>query len=270
MEGIELVGQERYHSVWAHTNIYGDHAEIVQRKTVRELRVNRVWQGAFDVQRPERLLTPYMQQMMLALLYPWALRRFLVIGHGAGCLPRALWAVAPWARIDSIEIDPEILAATHLYMHVPPAPPGGAMRHTPGVRLHLADGCDFLAAPPTTYDAIFVDAFVGDELPGGLFSPQVLLHLRQALRPGGVAAINVPQFDVGIGRRAMQSLVRYLGSPRVYDPRTPERHDFLNLIAVTPVPAASNAYLHRRRAWLRSQSETLGVDVDILVANRVY
>lgn len=254
----------RYKSHWSTLTPLGDRIEVVERGALLQLRVNGVWQGELDRSNPCLLPTPYMQHMLLALCFSGALRRFLVIGLGTGCIPKALHYLLPRARIDVVEIDPSIVKIAKRFFEVPVVKESDA--HKPGIRIHVADGTEFLRRPPVTYDVIFVDAFTGGELPADLRSRRAMWDIRRALAPGGVLAFNLSRLDFFAVNDVQRHITELIAPPVLFDPKNAERHDDLNLVLLAPTPHNSRR-MRERRLLLEDHREALGIEVEAYLQN---
>jgi spermidine synthase len=134
----------------------------------------------------EALLVP-------ALLLASQLDRVLVVGSGEGVVSQL--AVAAGARwVDHVDIDREAveLCARHLPYGYTPEELRTAEQGNGPVRVHYADGWDFLehaARSAHRYDVVVVD--LPDERPGPaqhnrLYQAEFLAACRSVLAPGGV------------------------------------------------------------------------------------
>ncbi len=142
------------------------------------------WQSRLDPADPIRLVAPYMQAMMLALLFRPEPARVHVLGLGGGRIPVFLRHLYPDLWIDCTEIDPQIpLLAARFFGFRPDA----------RMRIVIGDGREVLASsPPGQYDIIFVDGFCGiGSAPLRLSSREFFGICRARLAPGGVIAVNV-------------------------------------------------------------------------------
>jgi spermidine synthase len=116
----------------------------------------------------------------LARGYAPEARDVLCIGMGVGIVPMAL--AREGARVDVVEINPTVVPLAEKFFAFEPA----------RVRLTIGDGRQFLAtAPPAQYDAIVLDAFVGDSAPSHLLTREAFAAMRRCLRPGGVLVMNL-------------------------------------------------------------------------------
>lgn len=256
----------RYKSRWSGVSPLGDRIEVIERGPVVQLRVNGVWQGEMDRSRQRILPTPYMQQMLLSLCYAAAMRRFLVIGLGTGRLPKALHAILPKARIDVVEIDPVIVGVAKRYFDLPVH--RSSLRSAPGLYVYTQDGVEFVSKVTTTYDAIFVDAFTGGELPEAFRSRKTMWKLSRSLAPGGVLTMNLSRLDVFALQDVVDHMRVFLGPPAIFDPKNDERHDDLNVVLISPTIDHAKRMRERRR-FLEEHHDILGLDVGLMLANQL-
>ena len=131
---------------------------------------------------PDDLPVRYTQVMTVGVLYPPALKRVLMIGLGGGSISSYLGRFMPDATIDTVEVDPGVIAAAKKYF---------GMKETPRVRYLEGDGRVFLNRHKESYDLILVDAFHGGYVPFHLLTREFYSLVRQRLAPGGAAAFNV-------------------------------------------------------------------------------
>jgi spermidine synthase len=108
--------------------------------------------------------------------------RALVIGLGTGTTLGTL-AAYPWQRLDVVEISPAIERAARRYFREPNL---GSL-DDPRVKLHLADGRNFLLVSSERYDLISMELssiwFAGA---ASLYSREFYGLVREHLTPGGV------------------------------------------------------------------------------------
>ena len=110
-------------------------------------------------------------------------RRALVIGGGDGGVLRELGRHPELETIDICEIDEEVINVACEFL-----PEISCGYDDPRVRVHIADGSEFVKDKPESYDVIIVDSTD----PGGpgapLFGEAFYRDMKRALRPGGVIA----------------------------------------------------------------------------------
>ena len=114
----------------------------------------------------------------LARAYTRDLRSALCIGLGVGIVPREF--AREGARVDVVEINPAVAPV--------------AQRHfdcdLEKFHLDFDDGRHFLNRTTNRYDAIILDAFLGDSSPVHLMTREAFASMRQRLNPGGALVIN--------------------------------------------------------------------------------
>ena len=120
----------------------------------------------------------------------------LVLGMGAGASVRAVRAADPAADVDAVEIDPLVVRVAAERFGVGPGP---------RLRVHVGDARRFLAAADRAWDVVQLDLFRGGpDVPGHLVTREFFALVRDRLRPGGVAMVNV--FDVAPGHPLLASV----------------------------------------------------------------
>lgn len=114
----------------------------------------------------------------LAKTYTEKLETALVIGLGVGIVPRQL--AEEGVQVDVVEINPHVADIARDFFHFDPAK----------VNLHIDDGRHFLRATSRQYDAILLDAFLGDSSPAHLMTQECFQDIKSKLQPQGVLVIN--------------------------------------------------------------------------------
>jgi spermidine synthase len=114
----------------------------------------------------------------LARGYREPIRDVLVIGLGGGIVPMEF--AREGARVDVVEINPAIPPVAQKFFDFDPAQ----------VNVALGDGRPFLNSTARRYDAILVDAFLGDSSPSHLMTREAFAAMRARLQPGGVVVLN--------------------------------------------------------------------------------
>jgi spermidine synthase len=131
---------------------------------------------------PDDLPVRYTQMMTIAAIYPPEIRKVLMIGLGGGSMSSYLGRFLPHVEIDTVEVDPGVIAAAKKYF---------GMKETARVRYHEGDGRVFLNRRKETYDLVLLDAFQGGYVPFHLLTKEFYALLKQRLAPGGAAVFNV-------------------------------------------------------------------------------
>jgi len=115
----------------------------------------------------------------LAHAYTPSIQDALCIGLGVGIVPREF--AQEGVRVYVVEINPAVVPIAQRYFDLDPS------------KLHLSigDGRYFVnEAPAQKYDAIILDAFLGDSCPSHLMTRQAFQAMRRILRPQGTLVIN--------------------------------------------------------------------------------
>ena len=102
----------------------------------------------------------------------------LCIGLGVGITPMEF--ARQGARVDVVEINPAVVPVAVRFF--------GLQREQ--INLAIDDGRHFLNRCRKQYDAVILDAFLGDSSPSHLLTREAFGSMRRVLRPGGALVIN--------------------------------------------------------------------------------
>jgi spermidine synthase len=110
------------------------------------------------------------------------LRTVAILGNAGGTTARAMGVFYPRARIDGVELDPDVTAVGRRYFGLDDNP-----------RLHVitADARPFLRSTKKRYDLIVVDAYRPPYVPFYLTTREFFRLVRSRLAPGGAIVLNV-------------------------------------------------------------------------------
>ncbi len=114
----------------------------------------------------------------LAKVYTPRTEDVLCIGMGIGIVPMEF--AREGARVDVAEINPAVVPVAEKFFGLEPSK----------LRLHLTDGRYFLNQTPHRFDAVILDAFLGDSCPSHLMTREAFGSVRRVLKPDGVLVIN--------------------------------------------------------------------------------
>ena len=148
-------------------------------------------QSSMRLDSPDALQIDYTRTMMGFLLLTPLARNISMIGLGGGSLAKFCHRHLPNARITVVENNPGVIALRHEF-NIP----------DDDARLAVlpADGAAWIAAAPTSIDALLVDGFDKTGQPAHLCSKVFYDDCRAALAPGGVMAVNLHVDDDGHGQ----------------------------------------------------------------------
>ena len=125
-------------------------------------------------------------------------RSVLMLGLAGGTAFRVLRHLLPDCRLTAVDIDPEIVDLARQHMDL----------DSLGIEVVIGDAYPWLAKNRRRFDVVIDDIYLAgktDVFRPREWDPALLAHLRRALAPGGVLAVNLV---TGKGHRSMQSLTR--------------------------------------------------------------
>jgi spermidine synthase len=125
-------------------------------------------------------------------------RSVLMLGLAGGTAYRVLRHLLPDCKLTAIDIDSEIIGLAREHMDL------GSL----DIEIHTTDAYPWLARNRRRFDVVFDDIYLAgktDVFRPQAWNPELLAHLRRAVSPGGVLAVNLV---TGTGHRTMQSLTR--------------------------------------------------------------
>jgi spermidine synthase len=114
----------------------------------------------------------------LARAYTTNIQDVLCIGLGVGIVPMDF--AQHGANVDVVEINPAVVPVGVRFFNL----------ETNKIHLTIDDGRHFLNRCQKHYDAVILDAFLGDSSPSHLLTREAFESVRRVLRPGGVLVIN--------------------------------------------------------------------------------
>lgn len=192
--------------------------------------------GTLRLDAPDELAMEYMRTALAGLAFlPRAPRRALFLGMGAGLMPRYLRARLPSARVDVVEIDPEVPPLARRFFR---------FREDPRLKVHVADAAEFVGREKGPWDLVVLDALYGPEVPAHLAAEPFLRLVRQRLAPGGVLVANLAPPALAPGTPALLDRIAESGFSVTVFPTV----EGSNWIAVaTLAPSATDAVLERAR-----------------------
>ncbi|HEX7861365.1 MAG TPA: fused MFS/spermidine synthase [Verrucomicrobiae bacterium] len=135
-------------------------------------------QNGYDAQEKKSTsLFTYMLRY-LAEGYGTNLQDVLCIGLGVGVVPTEL--TAKGVRVDVVEINPAVTPIARDFFNFDPTKSN----------VTIGDGRYFVNKTEKLYDAVILDAFLGDSSPSHLMSREAFANMKRVLKPGGVLVIN--------------------------------------------------------------------------------
>jgi spermidine synthase len=154
--------------------------------TTRLLELNE-GQATHSIYHPEILLTGGPWDYYLVAPYfapdvePADLQKVLMIGLGAGTVPKQMSQIYGPIDIVGVEIDPRIVDIGREFFNM----------NEPNLEVVAQDGRYFLMTDDRKYDLIGTDAYQQPYIPFQMTTKEYFQHVRDRLTPNGVAVINV-------------------------------------------------------------------------------
>ena len=133
----------------------------------------------------------------------------LIVGLGIGIVPRRF--AEEGVAVDVVEINPLVGDMARDYFDFDPA----------AVNLYLDDARHFFWIAERRYDAVLLDAFLGESTPSHLMTRECFQSVKACLKPGGILTINCfGSFDPGrdfFSQSLVRTLLTVFDSVRVHD-----------------------------------------------------
>ena len=113
-----------------------------------------------------------------AQIYTPTIKDVLCIGMGVGIVPMQF--AREGATVDVVEINDVLTDMAKAHFDLEPEK----------LNITIGDGRQFVNAATKQYDAVILDAFLGDSSPSHLMTQEAFAAMRRVLRPNGVLVIN--------------------------------------------------------------------------------
>ncbi len=137
-----------------------------------------LWQNTYDSASGQSLSMFTYALHDFARAYTTNIADVLCIGMGVGVVPMEFARAG--VQVDVVEINPAVVPVAIKYFGLKPEQ----------LNITIGDGRYFVNRTPKKYDAVVLDAFLGDSNPSHLMTREAFAGVRQVLRPGGVLVIN--------------------------------------------------------------------------------
>lgn len=170
---------------------------VVARGPARYLVFDRSFQGGMYVRDPYASPFAYTDYVHLAWVFQPAIRRVLVIGLGAGAIPKRLRRDYPRLTVDVVELDRTVRDVAVRFF---------AVKEDAGLRITIQDGRQYLLNIRTTYDVIVLDAYEANGIPFHLATREFFELVGAHLAPGGVVVANIVGALDGQGSLVLRAL----------------------------------------------------------------
>ncbi len=233
--------------------------EVVDDPTYRSLHFgSEPKQSSMLLRDPVYLALVYTRAMTTALLFNDTRKRFLLIGLGGGSLAKFLLHHFSDCHVDAVEYRQIVSKVAHSHFMLP---------DNERIQIHIDDGGHFMRTADTAefgdYDAIFVDAFLGNGIARSVCGISFFDACRDRLAPGGVLSINLWSGDFISARDMLEDISDSFGGNTLQLPV--EGKD--NIIAL----ATTGVKLKKQMRHIEERSKALeqltGVEYSIFLKN---
>ena len=109
-------------------------------------------------------------------------RRIMIVGLGGGTMPMFLRHYYPYAAIDVVDIDPDVVSVAKQFF---------GFREDGNLHAHVGDGRKFVESVREPYDVVFLDAFGTRNVPPHLTTVEFLRAVKRSVKPTGVVIGNI-------------------------------------------------------------------------------
>jgi len=154
--------------------------QVIQEKnsSFRSYKNDYLTQNTYDTNEQQSVSMFTYMLHGLARAYTTNLNEVLCIGLGVGIVPMAL--AREGVKVDVVEINPAVVPVARDYFDLQPEK----------LKLFFGDGRYFLNQCAKQYDAVVLDAFLGDSCPSHLMTREAFSAVRRILKPEGTLVIN--------------------------------------------------------------------------------
>ncbi len=233
------------------TSVY-HHIMVTDEGSMRTLYFDNAMESRMSLRDHLRGHFEYTEFFHLPWLWNERITNVLMIGLGGASVPRAIQHFHPQVNLETVELDPKVLAVARQYFF---------LRETPTCRVTLADGRQHLRRTRQKFDLIILDDYTanryGSFIPFSLTTMEFFALASDHLTTNGVLAYNVIAPLRGSRKLDLVSAIRQtLG---VVFPQVYEFH------AVT----SRNVVLVATRAGKAMSLQTLTAKADDLIERRV-
>jgi spermidine synthase len=182
--GLLAVRAERfespgYNELFRGNSYFGELQVLQAKEGPRRLYLNDyLTQNTYDTsEKKSASMFTYMLHG-LPTVYAPKVERVLCIGMGIGIVPMEF--ARDNCHVDVVEINPAVLPVAERFFDF----------DRKKVNVIVGDGREFLHLAATNYDAVVLDAFLGDSCPSHLMTRESFGEMKRALKPEGVLVIN--------------------------------------------------------------------------------
>jgi spermidine synthase len=233
--------------------------EVTQLGDTRTLYLDGQPHSAMDVDDPNRHVFEYTRYFHLPFLFaedPETIDRVLFIGGGGFTGPKRF--VSDYnVTVDVVEIDPEVVRVAKEQFRV---------EESEDLRIHEADGRQYLRETNRTYDVIVLDAFKKDKVPFHMTTREFMELAESRLSDDGVLVANLIAAPNGPASRFYRAEYETMDRvfPRVYSFPTTGGATVQN---VEVVATKSDERITEDELRARNERRDVGIDLRAEIAD---
>lgn len=254
--GLALIALACAHAeeVMFETTTAYHHVRVIDQEDFRTLSFDGTTESRMSLRNPLSGHFEYTEFFHMPWLWNTQMNTVLMVGLGGASTQRAFQNYYPALSIETVEIDPVVLAVAREYFY---------FNESPRQRVHLEDGRVFLRRTRQQYDAILMDAYTenryGSFLPQHLVTKEFFELARARLTTNGVLAYNVIGNLRGWRTDLLGAIYQTLRSvfPQVYLFPATESHNVVLLATQSKLPANLSLLQQRATVLLRQRRVTL-------------
>ncbi len=165
-------------------SVQEDEIDVSESSGVRTLHLGTpAIQSAMRLSKPDALELAYTRAMMAFLLFHPDPEEILMIGLGGGSLAKFVHANLPNAKAVVVEINPRMVGVARSMFHLP--------EDDDRLSVVIDDGAAYLPGRSACADILLLDAYDGRAQPDAITRTSFYREMRNALKPHGIAVINL-------------------------------------------------------------------------------
>ena len=151
-------------------------------------------QSTVSLREPRSVPMEYIRHAASALALTAHRRSLLVIGLGGGTYPMLMRRAFPAMTIDVAELDPMVGKVARDYF---------GFVEDEKLRVHFAEGADFVKRARKRWEVIFLDAYGANDIPEALATDAFFAEVSRHLAPGGVLVANIADAESSARERTI-------------------------------------------------------------------
>lgn len=161
-----------------------DSVDVSEKDGIRYLHLgHETVQSAMRVREPFTLALTYTQAMMGFMLFNPDPRRMLMVGLGGGSMAKWVHKHLPLVHNTVVEINPEVIAASRAYFHLPD--------NDDRLNVQLGDGARAVWQHKGEMDVCFVDAYDSKAIVDELATEEFFDGCLHSLKEDGILSVNL-------------------------------------------------------------------------------